>query len=365
MYIDQLIESPVAWMSRRNTGIVISSRVRLARDLKGMAFPGWAGENESLQVCTDLKNVFEKLPSFTGLSFFEMDQLADIDKQVLIERNLISSALAKKGKGSALVVAEDQHIAVMINEEDHLRLQAVKAGLHLNSIWKTIDSVDSEIESSLDFAFSPALGYLTACPSNVGTGLRASVMVHLLGMKLTGELDAALNGLSSIGLAIRGILGEGTKSFGSIFQVSNQSTLGMSEGDIIKKLDKLVRELVVHEENARARLMEQKQSYLFDHVARAFGILTHARLLSSGESIDMLSALRLGVDLGLVKNLTVSKISEIMLVTQPGHLQKEAGKVMSEEERDYLRATVVRDGVRKVKLADEAVTLSGSVMLEK
>lgn len=350
MYIDQLINAPVAWMSKRNTGVVISSRVRLARDIKGAAFPGWAGENESIKICSDLKGIFEKLPSFTNVSFFEMDQLSNIDKQVLLERNLISSELAKKGKGSALVVVENQHIAAMINEEDHLRLQAVRPGLHLKSIWKTIDSIDSELENEIDFAFSSKLGYLTSCPSNVGTGLRASVMMHLLGMKITGELDAALNGLSRIGLAVRGILGEGTKSFGSIFQVSNQSTLGMAELDIVKNLDNLVRELVGHEQNARARLQESKHSYLLDHVSRAFAVLTHAYLLSSGESIDMLSALRLGVDVGLVKNLTVSKISEIMLVTQPGHLQKQAGQTMTEEERDYLRASVVRNKLAKVKL---------------
>ncbi len=329
---------------------MISSRIRVARDIKGAAFPGWAGENESIKICDDLENVFRRLPSFADLSVFEMDKLSDIDKQVLLERNLISSELAQKGKGSALVVAEDQHVAAMINEEDHLRLQAVRPGLHLNSIWKTINSIDSEIENEIDFAFSSDLGYLTACPSNVGTGLRASVMMHLLGMKLTGELDAALNGLTSIGLAVRGILGEGTKSFGSIFQVSNQSTLGLSEGEIVKDLGKLVGELVGHEKNARARLLEQKESYLLDHVARAFAILTHAHLLSSGESIDMLSALRLGVDVGMVKNLTISKISEIMLVTQPGHLQKQAGRVMTEEERDYVRASVVRDKLKKVKL---------------
>ena len=350
MYIDQLINAPVAWMSRQNTGIVISSRIRLARGVKGAAFPGWAGENESIKICADLESVFNRLPSLAEVSIFEMDKLNNIDKQVLLERNLISPELAQKGKGSALVVAEDQHVAAMINEEDNLRLQAVRPGLHLKSIWKTIDSIDSEIENEIDFAFSTELGYLTACPSNVGTGLRASVMMHLLGMKLTGELDAALNGLTSIGLAVRGILGEGTKSFGSIYQVSNQSTLGLSERDIVKNLDKLVRELVEHEQNARARLVEEKQFYLRDHVARAFAVLTHAHLLSSGESIDMLSALRLGIDVGLVKNLTVSKISEIMLVTQPGHLQKQAGQAMTEEERDYLRASVVRDKLKKVKL---------------
>ncbi len=350
MYIDQLIDTPVAWMSRRNTGIVISSRIRLARNVKGAAFPGWAGENESIKICTDFEKVFEQLPLFDDVSSFEMDKLSAIDKQVLLERNLISSELAQKGKGSALVVAEDQHVAAMINEEDHLRLQAVRPGLNLKSIWKSIDSVDSEIEKDIDFAFSAELGYLTACPSNVGTGLRASVMMHLLGMKLMGELDAALNGLTSIGLAVRGILGEGTKSFGSIFQVSNQSTLGVSEEEVVKTLDKLVRELVGHEQNARARLVEQKGNYLLDHVARAFAVLTHAHLLSSGESIDMLSALRLGVDVGLVKNLTVLKISEVMLVTQPGHLQKQVGRTMTEEERDYLRASVVRDKLQKVKL---------------
>jgi len=238
----------------------------------------------------------------------------------------------------------------MINEEDHLRLQAVRPGMHLKAVWQSVNAIDSELEKVIDLAFSRELGYLTACPSNVGTGLRASVMMHLAGLKLTGEVDAVVNGLQRIGLAVRGILGEGTEAIGNMFQISNQSTLGEPEGTIINRLVRVVREVVGHEQNARARLMEQRQMHVLDQVARAFAVLTHAHVLTSGESIDLLSGLRLGVELGLVEHLTVAKINESMLLTQPGHLQKLAGKVLTPEERDGLRARVVRK-----RLADAAL----------
>ncbi len=353
MYIDQLIEEPVAWMSRRNTGVVISSRVRLARNIKDIAFPGWAGEQELIKVNEKLVAAFSGLQSFPDVSFFEMGQLEEIDKQVLIERNLISKELAEKGAGSVLAVTGDRRVAAMINEEDHLRLQAVAPGLNLQFLWNVVDEVDSALEEKVDFAFSSKLGYLTSCPSNIGTGLRASAMLHLAGLKLTGELEGVLNGLNALGLAVRGIMGEGTKAFGGIFQVSNQSTLGVSEQEIIDNLDKIINELIVHEQNARMRLLEDKPAYLLDYIFRAYAILSHSRLLASGESIELLSALRLGVDMGMVKNLSVLKISEIMLITQPGHLQKVIGRPMEEEERDSLRASLIRDKLRRVKVVDD------------
>ena len=354
MLIDDLIKTPVAWMSRRGAGIVVSSRVRLARNVQDSAFPGWSGESESQDLCERLKQALGTVAALQQPKCFEMDTISEIDRLVLRERNLISPELSEKGSGSALVVADDPRIAIMINEEDHLRLQAVRPGLHLREIWKSIDAIDTELEKQVDFAFSSRLGYLTACPSNVGTGLRASVMMHLSGMKLTGELDAALNGLTRMGFAVRGILGEGTEAYGNMFQVSNQSTLGQSEAAIIEQLEGIVNEVVGHEENARARLLEQRRLYLVDHIARAYALLTHAHLLSSGESLDMLSALRLGVELGLVGQLTVPRLNEIMLITQPGHLQKTAGHTLTPEERDGLRAQVVRAKLKNVALAPVA-----------
>lgn len=351
MLIDELMKAPVAWMSRRGAGIVVSSRVRLARNVSDAAFPGWSGESESLALCDRLKDALGAVASLKGTRCFGMDTVSEVDRLVLRERNLISPELSEKGGGSALVVAEDPRVAIMINEEDHLRIQAVRPGLHLKEIWSAVDAIDTELEQHVDFAFSPQLGYLTACPSNVGTGLRASVMMHLSGMKLTGELDAAMNGLTRMGFAVRGILGEGTEAYGNMFQISNQSTLGQTETAIIEQLESIVKEVVGHEENSRARLLEQRRIYLIDHIARAYALLTHAHLLSSSESLDMLSALRLGVELGLVGQLSVPRINEIMLVTQPGHLQKTAGRTLTPEERDGLRAQVVRDKLKRVELA--------------
>jgi len=348
MMIDELVKAPAAWMSRRGAGVVISSRVRLARNLKDAAFPGWAGEDECVRLCGNLKQAMARLESLQHPLFLDMDKLGDTDRAVLRERNLISAELAEKGRGSALVVAGDQHVAVMVNEEDHIRLQAVRPGLHLRSVWNRVNAIDTELEEQVGFAFSRELGYLTACPSNVGTGLRASVMMHLSGLKLTGEVDAVLNGLGKLGLAVRGLFGEGTEAYGNMFQISNQSTLGESETEIIARLTAIVKEVAQHEENARARLMESRQTYVLDQVARAYAVLTHAHVLNSGEAIDLLSGLRLGVELGIVKQLSIAAINETVLFTQPGHLQRLAGKTLSPDERDMYRAELVKSRLQQV-----------------
>lgn len=351
MVIDDLVKSPGSWLSMaQDTGIVISSRVRLARNVKDVAFPGWAGEDECIRLCSDLLRIFEKVPSVIDPMFLDMGSLKPVDKEVLKERHLISNELAEKGAGSGLLVAKDERIAVMINEEDHIRLQAISPGMNLPAVWKMVNSVDSELENHIVYAFSPRFGYLTACPSNVGTGLRASVMMHLSGLSLMNEIKPVINGLNKIGLAVRGLLGEGTEAYGNMFQISNQATLGESEDAIIGRLVQVVNEVVRHEQNARARLMEGKKTYMLDQIGRAFGVLLHARVLPSKEAVDLLSGLRLGVEFSVVKNLSVAHINEIMLLTQPGHLQKIAGKNLGPEERDQVRARIVREKLKNVKL---------------
>jgi len=353
MTIEHFVRSPGAWLSRgEDAGIVISSRVRLARNVSGAVFPGWAGDDERAILCESLRDSLQGLEAIGSSVFLDMDATSRIDKAILQERHLMSPELAEKGKGSGLVVTHDEHVAVMINEEDHLRLQSIRPGMALETTWKTVSAIDSELESRVKYAFSPRFGYLTACPSNVGTGLRASVMIHLSGLRLLNEIEPVIKGLDKLGVAVRGLSGEGTEAHGNLFQISNQATLGASEETIISRLTEIVSEVVHHERNARARLMESRRVYVLDQIGRAFGILTRSRLLASGEAVDLLSGLRFGVELGIVRNLTVGKINEIMLLTQPGHLQKMAGKELTPEDRDVLRSDTVRRKLARVSLVD-------------
>ncbi len=344
VFVDELLKNPGSWLSmRKATGIAISSRVRLARNVSGGAFPGWAGEEERVRLCTQLQDAIGKLDGISTPTFLHMGDLDELDKEILRERHLISTEMSERGRGSGVAISDDEGIAVMINEEDHLRLQAIAPGMQLNETWGRINAVDTELETSVDYAFTDRLGYLTACPSNVGTGLRASVMLHLAGLRMLNEVDPVINGLERLGLTVRGLLGEGTEAHGNMFQVSNQQTLGASEETIIHSLIDTVNEVIQHEQNARWRIMEKRETQLADTVSRARGVLSNCRILSSQEAVNLLSALRLGVEMEMVGNLKVAGINEIMLLTQPAHLQKIAGRVLTAEERDELRARLVRE----------------------
>ncbi len=347
MIIDDLVKQKGAWLAMdRDTGVVISTRIRLARNIRGARFPGWMDKEDTIKVCSRIKEAFAKVKVLHEQVYVDMGSVDAMEKEVLKERHLISYELAGKGIGSGLILAENEHTAIMINEEDHIRMQTISPGMELESVWKKINAIDTESEKYLDYEFSTGLGYLTSCPSNVGTGMRASVMLHLVGLKLTNDIDKVIKGLNSLGLAVRGMLGEGTDAFGNMFQISNQSTLGETEEEIIEKLVRMISSVVAHELNARDRLMEKNRMLVLDHIGRANGILANARLLTSREAIDLLSILRLGIYYGLVKNISVPLINETILLTQPGHLQKINGKILSSEERDELRSEVVR---RKLK----------------
>jgi protein arginine kinase len=351
--IDDIVKDPGTWLSSGGeSGIVISSRIRLARNIKGFRFPGWASLEERRRLYRTVCEACSGVDVLSKAVTFDMAKLAVQEKDVLRERHLISNELAAQDVGSGLVLADDEGIAIMVNEEDHLRLQAVSAGMHLHESWVKLDAMDSELEAFFDYAFSEKVGYLSACPTNVGTGLRASVMLHLSGLKLMGELEATMNGLSRMGFAVRGLLGEGTEAHGNMFQISNQSTMGQTEREIIDQLTTVVEEVVHHECNARKRAMQRKESSVFDLVCRSLGILMNARILTSGEAIERLSAIRMGVELGIVKNLSIGSINEIMLLTQPGHLQRQAGKELSPSERDEMRARIVTDKLTSAVVGD-------------
>jgi len=341
--LENLHERPSAWVSNEGHGIVISSRIRLARNLKDAPFPGWAGDDDSQKVWSKLSEAIPQTELMKDAVTVLMSELSDLDKQVLFERNLISNEHTEASAGAGLVLQLDERCAIMVNEEDHLRLQAIRPNLDLMAAWEHINDVDNQIEQLVSFAYDEKLGYLTACPSNVGTGMRASVMVHVPGLVLLNEMNLIVKGLSKIGLAVRGIGGEGSEASGNIFQISNQITLGEKEEKIIEELNEIVLEIVKHEENARKRLHQSKENLLLDHIGRAEGILSRAHVLASKEALDLLSGLRLGVNLGIIKHIDRSTVDELLLKTRPGHLQKLEKKVLSTSERDIARARMIRE----------------------
>lgn len=343
MTVDDLLRQPGAWLAQGpGDGIVVRSRVRLARNLKDRAFPGWAGEEECERIWKELQPVLQAPGAVSPGFAVGMAELDAIDRQILFERHLISREQAERGRGSGAVVSEDERLAVMVNEEDHLRMQAMRPGLDIVETWKAMDRIDTLVEQSVRYAFSPRLGYLTACPTNVGTGLRASVMLHLPGLVLMGEINPIIKGVSKIGLAVRGLWGEGTEAIGNMFQVSNQVSLGDKEENIVAGIEQIALEMVEHEKNARQRLLEKREVVLRDHVGRAQGILQNAHILTSKEALELLSALRLGMELGILEKVGRRVVDELLLSTQPAHLQKAEGKKLKPKDRDRARADLVR-----------------------
>ncbi len=328
--------------------IVMSSRVRLARNLKEAAFPGWAKKPERIRVLEMIRPAVESLPEMKDAFSETMDSLSTLDKQILVERHLISREHAAKSAGSGLVLNREETLCVMINEEDHLRMQALRPGLQLRQAWGAIDQADSMLEKKLEFAFSPELGYLTACPTNIGTGIRVSAMLHLPGLVLGEQINPIIQSVNKLGLAVRGLYGEGTEALGNVFQVSNQMTLGESESAIVERLEKVLGQIIEHEENARGTLLEKKSKMVYNHIGRAYGILANAHSISSKETMNLLSLMRLGVDMGLFPGVDRSLVDELFILTQPAHLQKQHTEKLSAEERDLLRADMVRERLRPV-----------------
>ncbi len=328
--------------------IVMSSRVRLARNIKDAAFPGWAKKPERVRVLELIRPAIEGLPEMKEAFSETMDSLTALDKQILVERHLISREHAAKSAGSGLVLNRDETLCFMINEEDHLRMQALRPGLQLRQAWAAIDQADSALEKKLEYAFSPDLGYLTACPTNIGTGIRVSAMLHLPGLVLGEQINPIIQSVNKLGLAVRGLYGEGTEALGNVFQVSNQMTLGEAESAIVERLEKVLAQIIEHEENARASLLEKKPKMVFNHIGRAYGILANAHSISSKETMNLLSLMRLGVDVGLFPGVDRSLVDELFILTQPAHLQKQHSEKLSAEERDLLRADMVRERLKPV-----------------
>ena len=348
MKIEALLANPGEWLSSGGDHhpIVISSRVRLARNLAKMPFPGWAKKSERIRILEEIKPEVEVLPEMSNSFSQQLNELSATEKQVLVERHLISREHAAKGMGSAVVINSAQTLSIMVNEEDHLRMQAITCGFDLPQTFQLIDRIDTMLESQLDFAFDEELGYLTACPTNVGTGMRASAMVHLPGLVLSEQINQVVNSVNKIGLAVRGLYGEGTEAMGNLFQVSNQTTLGEKEDQIIDRLNKVIETLIQRENQARTNLLDTRRTMLMDQVARAYGILNYSYSISSKEALNLLSVLRLGIDLGFFPEQGRTIINKLLLDTQPAHLQHTSQQKLAAEERDHLRADTVREQLK-------------------
>ena len=329
--------------------VVVSSRIRLARNLKGYSFPGRLSSDKQKEIVEKVSAVLKKSSVKDNLGTLHTVWLKDvpaIQRQVFVEKHVISPQHAQVSGDSAkaVILRDDEAIAIMVNEEDHLRIQALLPGLQLEEAHKLAAKVDDTIEAFIPFDFHDKYGYLTSCPTNAGTGLRASVMVHLPALAMTQQTNNVLIALSKIGLAVRGSYGEGTEANGNMFQISNQITLGRMEGDIIQDLTKLTKKVIEQERMTRDFLLNGKETSvrLTDRVYRALGILSHARVISTGEALGLLSDLKMGVEIDLIKEIDAKTVSELMVLIRPAYIEYMVGEELTSEERDIARAELIR-----------------------
>lgn len=324
--------------------VVISSRIRLARNIAGFEFQSCLSLEKQRQLQDRLKEVLLTLDLGEKVYYLDINLASNIERSLLAERHLISQRHAKGNNPRGVVIAEDEAFTAMINEEDHLRIQVYAAGLQLHACWQRINRIDDAIEQKLEYAFDTKLGYLTACPTNLGTGIRVSVMLHLPALKMTGQIDKFINAARDCNLAVRGLFGEGTDATGDFFQLSNQVTLGVTEQHIVEEFtDNIVPRIIDYEADARKTLLEKKPHALDDKIQRAIGVLRSAYLISSQEALFLLSNVRLGINLGRIKDINLATVNELFMLTQPAHLQLRAGKMLDPDQRDSLRAEIIRN----------------------
>ncbi len=341
------------------SAIVLMTRIRLARNIAGRPFPGWARPPQRQEVLALCREAVAAAPCMKRSLSVAVSELGELEKQILVERHLISRELSGGETGGGVVINKDQTFSVMVNEEDHLRVQVLRAGLQLKKAWSAIDALDTALEERLDFAFSPTLGYLTACPTNLGTGMRASAMMHLPALVITGQMEKTVRAVNQLGMVVRGLFGEGSDASGSIFQISNQTTFGEPEEDIIKRLASVIQSIIEHEHNARAKLLESDAGKLCDKIGRAYGILQHSHVLSSSEAMNLLSLIRLGVDLGAFPETYRSQIDRLFIEAQPGHLQHAQKGQFEPGQRDLLRAVRLRSEFANFTRPDFTATADG------
>ncbi len=349
MNLDSLTHTSGEWL--RGTGpesdIVISSRVRLARNLAAFPFTNRASAHQKAEIEAMLRERIGKLDVEPRLDYINLPTLSPLDRQFLVERQLISRELATTEGPRGVALGPHETVSLMVNEEDHLRLQVMRSGFALDEAWQGIDKVDDLLEQRITYAFSEEFGYLTACPTNVGTGMRASVMLHLPALVLTKQIEKVFRALQKINLAVRGLYGEGSRASGDFYQISNQVTLGKAETTILAEIREVIPQIITYERQARSTLVRESRQALQDRVSRAFGTLCSATMMTSEETMDLLSSVRLGINLSLLEDITIPTVNELFIHTQPAHLQKLMGAPLDGEERNSARARYLRSRLRE------------------
>jgi len=346
--LQNLKESSAEWTSGQGplSDIVISSRIRLARNVESIPFSPRAGQAELKNIFELSRQVIEEGSLFRDSNLLLLDELTPLESQFLVEKHLISIYHARERRlYRGCVFNQKETLSIMVNEEDHFRIQYLLPGLQLNNIWKLINKIDDEIEKKVTYAFSEKEGYLTSCPTNVGTGMRASVMLHLPALTMINGINDILKAISKIGYVVRGFYGEGTEVMGNLFQVSNQITLGLSEEEIIDNLEKVNQQIINKEQKVRRDLLTNSKNQLEDQAWRAYGILSSARIISSAEAMELLSKLRFGVELGIIPHPDLGTLNKLMLLIQPAYLQMLAGKDLDLFSRDLQRAVLIRNKI--------------------
>lgn len=333
--------------SNQDENIVLSSRIRLARNLQGISFPHRLSDEEGQKLVKKVEDAFytsnHTSQNYQSIHLWESE---NVKNTTFIEKHLISYNLLNNYKKSAFIVDKEETVSIMINEEDHIRLQCITAGLNLKEAFNYADKLDNLLEEGLDFAFDENLGYLTSCPTNVGTGLRASVMLHLPALSMNNEVNGVLNALTQVGMTIRGLYGEGSRAIGNLFQISNQVTLGVNEEEILNNLNIVANQVINQEKLSREKIMANFKYELEDKIYRALGILRSAVLLNSTECLNLISYVRMGVELGIIKDVDISNLNSLLVETQPASLQNRIDKKLSDKDRDINRAKLVRESLK-------------------
>ncbi len=344
MELNDFINHTAEWLkgTGANANIVMSSRIRLARNLTKKPFPNKARKKELQEILESVEGSIERINYFKGAVTFKINELDNIDKQFLIERHLMSHEHANNAEGKALIVSKEEVLSVMINEEDHLRIQVMQSGFDLDESWKIMNAIDDALSRELTFAYDYNWGYLTACPTNTGTAMRGSLMLHLPALVMTKQINKVVTAIAKLSFTSRGFYGEGTQATGNFYQISNQVSLGQTEEDVIQNINGLIRQVIEQEEQARQALILQNKNMLEDKIYRSYGILKSAHIISSQETVELLSMVRLGIDLEIVNNVDRKAINDLFIMIQPAHLQKIEGKKLSSLERDAKRASLIR-----------------------
>jgi len=345
MTLDDLTKTTGEWL--RGVGpmsdIVISSRIRLARNLADQPFLSTASTTERTEIYHAVAGAFADTPPGKDAMLIDVEHADAVDQEVLVERHLVSRQQVNAEGSRGVTVSADETRALMINEEDHLRMQGLRSGLQLGNVWDDVDAMDDALGERLRFAFDRKLGFLTACPTNVGTGIRVSVMVHLPALKITKEIERVARAARDMRLAVRGMLGEGTEVVGDLYQISNQTTLGKSESEIIESFsERIIPKVVEYERTARDSLVRHSPSHLDDKLWRAYGVLSNARRITNEETQALFSAIRMGIHLERFPVFDIATLNELFLHTQPAHLQKRHGRALSDDECDIVRAEYLR-----------------------